>query len=334
MSSESISDSQVTEKVNPANVLIQSNKLCFELLKDDLCTIFTPGCASLLHNCTVDHTIFCTLIAIIIPDSSGIPCNFIPLIHDFVKEGCGGCYIFPLHGNLRKIYLNNINNYDEVFAAPLFRDKTCFYPNSSLELLDFSNNGEHGYGDIDLSLQTALTGLNSLKVFNLSNNRIQKPSADLGSNLPKIEVFDLSFNILTLSGKYGDFLAGATAVKELNLAGNLIADIPNDRFATLSQMQTLNLSSNKIKEFSVEIGNLSHLSTIDLSMNRITSLLPNMIDQLNAQAEKLGNGTLHIDLGHNPLLCTCSVKPLIQWVVTACPQNVKLIGFEKLSLFK
>ena len=126
-------------------------------------------------------------------------------------------------------------NYDEELASPFFENRTCFNQNNSLEVLDFSHNRDHGYLDIDFSLSTPILGGDNMKVLNLSYNKVQHPSPDLGYNLPQTEVFDLSYNLLDLHGKDGEFLSGATSVQELNLAGNIIQEISYTRFTTDSE---------------------------------------------------------------------------------------------------
>ena len=165
-----------------------------------------------------------------------------------------------------------------------------------------------------------------MKVLNLSNNKLQHPAPDLGYNLPQIEVFDLSYNLLDLQGKDGEFLTGATSTQELNLAGNIIQELSYTKFTTLSRLQTLNLSSNSLQTFSVDIHNLSVLSYIDLGGNKISSLPQDMTTQFSAQAAKLQNTSLKIDLSENSLLCTCSVRHFTDWVLSK-PYNIEFVNF-------
>ena len=165
-----------------------------------------------------------------------------------------------------------------------------------------------------------------MKVLNLSHNGIQHPSSDLGHNLPQIEVLDLSYNLLDLQGKYGDFLSAATSVQELNLAGNEIHEISYNRFATLSKMETLNLSSNSLETLSINFHNLSVLSYIDLSGSKISLLSQDMITQLSAQTSKLHNTSLKIDLSHSSLLCTCNERYFTYWLLSG-PGNTEFVNF-------
>ena len=213
----------------------QENKMCLDQVLGNLCNLFSPVCESFRERCTKDHQIFCDLVAIYIPNSGAIPCEFIPPFDSMINESCGGCFVFPMTGSLKRMYLQKVNNYDEILADALFKEETCFHHNNSMEILDFSYNREHGYADIDVAFSTPIIGWNSMKVLKLSHNEMQHPSSDLGYNLPQIEVFDLSYNLLDLQGKYGEFLDGATSVRELNLAGNRVQNIPRNRFSTLSQ---------------------------------------------------------------------------------------------------
>ena len=52
-----------------------------------------------------------------------------------------------------------------------------------------------------------------------------------------------------------------------------------------------------------------------------------MTDQLSAQADKLKSTSLKIDLSRNSLLCTCSVRPFVGWVLSE-PYNIKFVNFK------
>ena len=282
--------------------------------RHNTCKIFEEKCKPLFDKLTNNHTMFCLIFDRIIPYSNAIPCDNIPPITAMLRKDCGGCFVFPLVGNLQTIHMQRINNYDEVLPLPFFTNKTCINRNNSLKFFDFSHNHNHGYADIGLALSTPIVGFDTLKVMNFSGNKIQFPSSDLGDNLPQVEVFDFSLNLIDLAGTHGDFLAGASTMKELNLAGNIIQDIPYTWFEDLYNLHILNLSGNSLQTFNVDISNLSNLCHIDLSYNIISNFSVGMTHQLNSQAVKLGNETLRIDLSHNLLLCTCDVANFVWWV--------------------
>ena len=295
---------------------------------DRVCVnILSKECEVFLNYLDDHHEDFCLILQHIIQYSSAVPCDKIPTIKTILKKDCGGCFVFPLIGNLRNLRFQRINNYDKVLDFPSFKDKTCINPNNSLEFLDFSWNREHGYADVALTLRSSIIGLDVLKVMNFSGNRIQLPSPDLGHNLPQIEVFDFSYNLIDLSGSNGNFLAGASAMKMLNLADNIVQDIPYTRFGDLYNLQILNLSHNNIQNFNVDIRKLSKLYFIDISYNKLSSFSVDMMNQLTSQASRLDNMTLQIDLSQNSLLCTCKVKEFVQWVHSA-PANIEFVNFQ------
>ena len=329
---KSLQNSSRNDEQRPVEVEInydmyQVNKICLDQVLGNLCSLFLPACRSFLESCTADHQMFCDLIAIFIPHSSAIPCKYIPPIHTMFNQTCGGCWVFPWTGSLKRLYVHTINSYDEYMAHALFKGTTCHHRNNSLEVFDFSHNREFGLADIDITFSTPIVGWDKMKVLNISHDEIQHPSSDLGYNLPQIEVLDLSYNVLDLQGQYGDFLEGATSVRELNLAGNRVQNISYGRFSTLSKLETLNLSSNALESFVVDIRNLNELSYIDLSGNKISSFSKDMTDQLSAQADKLKSTSLKIDLSRNSLLCTCSVRPFVDWVLSE-PYNIKFVNFK------
>ena len=302
------------------------NKICLDQVLGNLCSLFLPACRSFLESCTANHQMFCDLVAIFVPNSGAIPCKYIPPIHDMFNQSCGGCWVFPWTGSLKRAYIHTTNYYDEYMAHALFKGTTCHHRNNSVEVFDFSNNRKSGLADIDVTFSTPIVGWDKMKVLNISYDELQHPSSDLGYNLPQIEVLDLSHNLLDLQGQYGEFLEGATSVQELNLAGNVVQNISYGRFSTLSKLETLNLSSNALESFVVDIRNLNKLSYIDLSGNKISSFTRDMTEQLSAQADKLKSTTLKIDLSRNSLLCTCSVRPFVDWVLSK-PYNIKFVNF-------
>ena len=316
------------EESQAPQLLSQLHEKCFELSKLSVCNILLKECVDYLNYLDDNHEMFCSILENIIQYSSAIPCDKIPTIKAVLKKDCGGCIVFPLIGNVRVLHFQKINNYDETVDGPFFREKTCLNPNNSLEFLDFSWNRDRGYPDVALTFGSSFVGLEALNVMNFSGNRISSLSPDLGHNLPRIEVFDFSFNLIDLSGTHGDFLAGASTMIELNLASNLAKDIPYTRFADLYKLQILNLSKNSLPVFNVDIRNLGNLSVINISYNRISSFSADMRDQLTSQASRLGNTTLKIDLTQNLLLCTCGVKDFVQWVHSA-PDNIVFINFQK-----
>ena len=304
-----------------------ANKICLDQVLGNLCSLFLPACRSFLERCTVDHQMFCDLVAIFVPNSDTIPCKYIPPIHDMLNRSCGGCWVFPWTGSLKKAYIHTINYYDEHMAHALFKGITCHHRNNSVEVFDFSHNSKFGLADMDITFSTPIIGWDKMKMLNMSHNELQHPSSDLGYNLPQIEVLDISYNVLDLQGQYGDFLEGATSVQELNLAGNVVQNISYGRFSTLSKLETLNLSSNALESFVVDIRNLNELSYIDLSGNKISSFSRDMTDQLSAQADKLKSTSLKIDLSSNSLLCTCSERPFVDWVLSE-PYNINFVNFK------
>ena len=52
-----------------------------------------------------------------------------------------------------------------------------------------------------------------------------------------------------------------------------------------------------------------------------------MTDQLSEQAYNLKNTSLKIDLSNNSLLCTCSVRPFVDWVLSK-PYKIEFVNFK------
>ena len=304
---------------------------CLDEVSRSLCNLFLPVCNSTVRLLAENHALFCAML--FQPGSvfEGIPCDIIPPITDMIDPNCGGCFVIPSTGALRHIHFQDFNMYVYDHILPQFRNSTiCFHHNTSITYIDASNNGDHGYPELLLALQTTTKGFNNLMVLNVSNNGITELFPNLTLNMPKITEMVLSNNQLTLAGqketknfRYAKFLS------KLDLANNQISEVPQ-KILSLHKLQFLNLSHNLINGFQI-VTSKNKLEMLDLSYNSITSFNTVTMDNLNKMArerQESENASLVIDLSMNSLVCTCATKTFVAWLQDCKEVNIEMRDFD------
>ena len=83
-------------------------------------------------------------------------------------------------------------------------------------------------------------------------------------------------------------------------------------FSNLQELQHLNLSGNRLKEFHVELQTLKELRFLNLSRNKLDTLTLATRSQLDAVAT---DGNVHVDISGNPLHCYCYIG-FVMWIHT------------------
>lgn len=143
---------------------------------------------------------------------------------------------------------------------------------------------------------TTLEKLNNLKVLYLRNNQIKTISEAAFRYVVHLEVLDLSHNQIS------------SAIEDLN-----------GPFASLTQLQKLDLSTNKIMSINLKaFGGLRNLLELDLTKNNVTTI------QSNAFGDLLAMKKLLID--SPTLLCDCQLQWWHGWLwaLRGTPQEVIL----------
>ncbi|XP_061190211.1 toll-like receptor 4 [Saccostrea echinata] len=127
-------------------------------------------------------------------------------------------------------------------------------------------------------------------------------------------VLNLSNNLLGESLKRdegGRIFRNQKSLQVLDLASNKIAALPRNIFRGFFHITHLNLSSNSIEIFSVNISHLSKLTWIDLSSNQLSSLNEETRTTLKTFSEAQ---RLALNLQNNPLHCSCSNIKFLTWI--------------------
>ena len=107
-------------------------------------------------------------------------------------------------------------------------------------------------------------------------------------------------------------LKNLAQLKELNLNGNFISEIPQGAFSGLYKLRVLTLFNNKLLELSFHVKYLKSLVALDVSANSIQYASISFTSQIEDVSEKT-NLTLY--LGRNPLVCNCKQLSFVAWLL-------------------
>ena len=222
-----------------------------------------------------------------------------------------GAFDFNLSDKLSTLNLSGINHImmEDYFRIRLFGE-------NELQLFVFRSN----------SIQT-LTEL----VINKPNHRIPLTADFSRNNLNRIEAdcfnnsiyLGLILDGLYLSGNHLEdqlrsesksFLKDLNHLTVLDLSINAIKTLPRSTFLNQTNIRSLNFSRNYLVSLDFEFSHMLNLSLLDLSDNHFASLneqTRTTIDRLNIVPNKL-----KINLGRNPLQCSCDTLPFLNWMHT------------------
>ena len=312
--------------------LIKQYIECFILLYDDTCNILSETCTQVKHILIQEHELFCDLLMFFFKwHFYHVPCEYIPSFDELISPDCGACLVVPTLGNVRELYVSHLNIYDYVLLYRGYRGRPlCFYPNSSLEVLDFSGNYPYGYPEMYKIFHADIRGVENLREFNCSQNALDTLYSNISTNFPKLQTLDASHNRISLALSDQDsFISTVRSVEYIDLSYNEIEHVGQDKLTTLENLQYLDLSHNSINEFMVNVSNLKRLEFLDLSSNDLTSIPEFTFSQLNQVAMSNSSRNLSINFGSNNLICTCATKDFVNWVLHSHPSNLILVDMHQ-----
>nr|XP_056714245.1 transforming growth factor beta activator LRRC32 [Euleptes europaea] len=208
-----------------------------------------------------------------------------------------------LHPHVRKLDLSE-NKLQNLTKTPL-----SFY--TSLRYLDLSSNH---ISYIEPGIFSDMVGLVEIDLANNQLYQLAQHNLWVGL-LPQVRILDLSHNSL-YNGIAQRFLHQAPSLEYLSLAENSITEISWTMFQGSPRLIEVDLHSNMIME--IEEGafeTLSHLSTLNLSMNSLTciagfslkqlqilDLSRNSIETFHSTESKEEFSLVWLDLSENKLL--------------------------------
>ena len=236
------------------------------------------------------------------------------------------CYTqlqLPVARSLRRLTVRNFQLLDAVIDKPF-----CFARNN-IEYLDLA-------GSPLPRPSMRLTGLDRVKHLNLQNTGMEELAGDFLRHFPLLEVLNLAQLPIgeSISQIDSDFFGNHSKLAEIHLGDCRLTTIPPTAFERVPSLETLNLSSNSLRSFDVNLHNSGNLSHLNLSGNAISTLSDDLLAELNVIAQRrLENGEqLKVDLRGNQLSCLCNstrfVRQLQDWVEK---RKVDVSGFEELT---
>uniref|UniRef100_A0A914UMX5 LRRCT domain-containing protein n=1 Tax=Plectus sambesii TaxID=2011161 RepID=A0A914UMX5_9BILA len=153
--------------------------------------------------------------------------------------------------------------------------------------------------------QRLIVPLRNLRVLNLAGNSIKNLKLDdFKSN---VHLLDLNLQGNRIEYIDPKALAPLVKLRHLNLAANCLSQLSSSLHVPES-LESINLSHNSIASLDyVQMSHLARLKTISLSSNYIRTPSASF---LAGSRESL----VSIDLNDNPLDCSCTLRPFIEWL--------------------
>ena len=187
------------------------------------------------------------------------------------------------------------------------QEYTIFHNASGLKVVDIS------YAKLSNCL-TTLLGLSALETLDMSGNHCYNISDTLFDFVPtlldlRLSNFDLNPQFFSSHGRR--LLKSLWQLKSLDLSLNKLNKIDPFLLSAQRQLQRVNLAGNQLESLSIELSATPALRELDLSHNRLPTLLPNERRALDALTSA-HNFTLR--LRGNPLLCACSNLDFLLWL--------------------
>ncbi|XP_033098201.1 leucine-rich repeat serine/threonine-protein kinase 2-like [Anneissia japonica] len=203
-----------------------------------------------------------------------------------------------------------------------------------------------------------LLNMSKLETLHASNNQLSSLPDDLGSHMTQLTTVKLSKNNLAINEHpyIPRFLLKLPWVKSIDLSGNRLTVLPDpsywksqslrellfadnsirkldlgDSIRSWRMLERLSLRNNKLSQIPKELGQLTSLTTLDLSQNRELSTLPDELGRLNRLWELPLDG-LRLDLP--PAILKGRTKDIVtflhQRLKRAVPYNrmkLMLVGY-------
>ncbi|XP_062579907.1 toll-like receptor 4 [Saccostrea cucullata] len=177
----------------------------------------------------------------------------------------------------------------------------------------------HFQGNLLYNIQE-FSGLQHLKHLDLSNNFCFNISRESFRDITGLLFLNLSKNLLgkELQRQHKEHVFDQLHnLKILDLSYNWITLLQKDFFASVSNIEHLNLSNNELESVTFDLSAALKLQSIDLSSNKIVMLDSKSMDFLDASREK----QLSIQMSNNPLQCTCRSIEFLKWMKASSNKN-------------
>ena len=228
----------------------------------------------------------------------------------YIDPSCFYWFIVPLGRNLREIRLSHISLSTSVYSFP---SNLCVRPtNTSGLLMDLSDNpGLQTFLNVD---ELKIRGFENMMYLNMENIGMKVTSPKILDHFKQLRSLRFGGNKVVLDKLPANeslFFRNNAELQELSLSRNSLHMVPYYEFARMEKLEILNLSSNVFQNISFYLSNLSSLSCLDLSGNKLATFDPSFRAELDALANK--SQQLQIDISNNPLSCGCNDIDFVQW---------------------
>ncbi|XP_061178660.1 toll-like receptor 4 [Saccostrea echinata] len=164
------------------------------------------------------------------------------------------------------------------------------------------------------NLTGPIFGLDKVEKIDFSYNFISTLSTYFFEKFPNLKSLTLRKNLLgkCINTNNSAYFRNSTNLKQLDLSQNMIRHLPTQTFDGLISLEILNLSSNLLREFSLNEGQLGSLKVLDLSNNELSSFS----DTAKMALESMQiNHPVNISLKGNDLRCSCDSLDLLKWIL-------------------
>ncbi len=193
------------------------------------------------------------------------------------------------------------------------------------EIFDLSSNKFHGMLPASLNFLTKLTNLDvssnllngtikkwpnlgSLKIVNLSKNKLNDIQSSNFTGISNVTDLDLSYN--ELSGELNDNLASMTSLRTLDLGYNQLSGTIPSSLADIKGLLSLYLNNNYYTVVDDSIATFTSLQLIDFSENKLMGSLPNWATLTNLREQYMRGNMLNGTIADYALLPSLVVLDL------------------------
>lgn len=201
----------------------------------------------------------------------------------------------------------NMRSANLFFKLPSYNE--ILVTNNYIESVDFSSNILYSWGGKFVELK-------KLKHISLSNNFCSNVTSEFFMNTPNLISLDISINKLgTVLGKdvNGLIFKPLHKLQKLNLSNNAIESLPEQIFAYLGNLESLNLSYNRIPKVNFAFTHMPLLSELDLQQNKISSLPIPLLEQMDSYCIQKSTN-ISIDLSKNEIDLSCENLKFVDWM--------------------
>ena len=247
-----------------------------------------------------------------------IPTQYIPELTQWFK------FLHPNHIRIPMRYLKYV---DLSHAVPLLTPRFANRVNETYSLtLSFNKNNTLEYIDVSNNHMFWLphaTGLADLQYLDIQNNNVDVAQRKL-EDYPNLRELYVGGNRITFS-KDRRLFADNPRLEKLSLSRCGIRTIPQHEIVYLKHLEVLELDMNQMSDFVLDMRQLQDLRCLNLSVNRISSLLENITTMLS---ELVRTHHVTLDLTGNPLSCGCNDFHFVKWLKTT---NITLSQHQALT---